>query len=499
VDPALLQVQLNMVQFLKQTAKVRKVKHTREGHQARRELPLITVDELWDIITGIDGNISTHLEVREMLDIFHHCKLTGLDLMMAKFLPQETFEFADHHAEPEDLSPGEVSHLCMMMINQPEFEMTESRVRQELDLVKEECRDMEYRDVVNAVPRGQYLNLVLFRRLIHYMSMLMQIEQAYLMSHIYWQTTGHFEMTDTLAAMMIKHCARKTTPRRAAPDLGFGHAVGGSMARSTCTDTEDDHHHDAEAEDMMLLLDERFSGQDFSRMCHACLIVDPRDKVGLSFGKITALFSAVVRFMERTLNDRVKNRPKLQKNWNSRKQEAANADVNALNNADVMITGRHEIHHEVHHEDVPPPVLEDICELSEEGKSPTIDEECLRSPSPHGAAPLSPRAPSPLQGWFNEKLSPKKKPPSSPNTKHRPTTAKRRASAVGSHSMTSVPRMQSRPSIARGGGGGIAEYLNGRTEFSVLIQETYKAMPHDIFNSPLQMCVEFLQTGSKGH
>jgi len=59
--------------------------------------------------------------------------------------------------------------------------------------------------------------------------------------------------------------------------------------------------------------------------------------------------------------------------------------------------------------------------------------------------------------------------------------------------------MQSRPSIARGGGGGIAEYLNGRTEFSVLIQETYKAMPHDIFNSPLQMCVEFLQTGSKGH
>merc|ERR1719476_278171 len=89
-----------------------------------------------------------------------------------------------------------------------DLELSEEAARAGLAEVREGCRkEVWARSRFNDTP-GSF-NLRRFRRLLSLFSSITRIDQVYIALQMQWQTTGLFETTDVLAALVIELCFRK--------------------------------------------------------------------------------------------------------------------------------------------------------------------------------------------------------------------------------------------------------------------------------------------------
>jgi len=287
----------------------------REKRDPNSELPIPGVDEVWDVITRRYGGVRSHATLVDVVDLFHACKLAGLNIDLARFPGL----WPARNAEPEDVSPGEVAHLCIMLLEDVDEELTCAQVREAIDCVKEECRATAYKDLyIGNDDSHEYLNFSHFKRLIYFLSDLMGIDEQYILGTFMYLCVGTFEMTDLFAALVMKEMGKKQKWK--GKKNTHGTDLQESLKRENSCTKKKKREKAAKSpapfegcavEDIQNLLNQKFSNVDFSRMCYNCQILDPRN--GISYSRLGETFLQTARHMGKLMKDRVAKRPILHK------------------------------------------------------------------------------------------------------------------------------------------------------------------------------------------
>jgi len=279
----------------------------REKRDKSSELPLPGVDEVWDCITRRYGGIRSHATLVDIVDLFHSCKLAGLNIDLARFPGL----WPARNVEPEDVSPGEVAHLCIMLLEDTHEELTCEQVREEITCVKEECRATEYKDLyIGNDDSHEYINFSHFRRLVHFLSDLMAIDEHYILGTFMYLCTGTFEMTDLFAALVMKEMGKKHKWKGKKKEEEENHPKR-KKAKEKAKSKDESTFEGCAVEDIQNLLSQKFSNVDFSRMCYNCEVLDIRH--GVTYSRCGETFLQTVKHMGKLMKDRVAKRPILHK------------------------------------------------------------------------------------------------------------------------------------------------------------------------------------------
>lgn len=191
---------------------------TTGGKAKRVEQKPTTFGELWDHLMIEGGQIKTRLAVDDVVQLFTQCKKTGLNQQFATSVPMQA-KLDDECCFPDDVSVGEVAHLSMLLIAKKDLNFDEAQA--ELLLVKDACREIgDTQSQSGALAdRDAELGMRSFRKLLEFISRMMCIDLEYFISQIMWVRFNCFEMTDTLAALIVERAARKETQPGRPPDL----------------------------------------------------------------------------------------------------------------------------------------------------------------------------------------------------------------------------------------------------------------------------------------
>jgi len=243
----------------------------------------------------------TSLTASSVMHLFYDCRSSGLDLVLATTVPMSFEEQVD----AEDMSSGELVRLCEMLIK--DLELTEDDARAGLVEIRDSSRKQVWtRSQFNGV-QGSF-NLRHFKKSVLLVSSITRIDQAYIVLHMQWQTTGLFEMTDALAALVLERCFRENGSC-ADRDSKARSLMAGTTA--TCLD--------AIVEDGcpdMRRLNKKVELDDFQRLLYNCSLVD--EQSGIAYGDIALIFRRALRDLEKGLQARAEKR----------KLKMASADTN---------------------------------------------------------------------------------------------------------------------------------------------------------------------------
>jgi len=245
---------------------------------------LTSVVELWEEISMADGAVKTSVEATELVHWFAGAKATGLDLMLAAHIPMH---FTDT-VEPEDVSPGEVAHLCLMLIENQELTVADARAA--LEPIKHNCREEAATGMaVYSVDPEATINFKRFRHLLLLLSTLMRIDEQYIVSHLQWQSTGRFEMTDIMASLVLQECVRRGGYLGSEGPLPqvTADALWESLAAGTDLEPADKGMPNLELMRGKITLD------DFVRLCYNSGIIDANGKAGITYMDMSALYGRV--------------------------------------------------------------------------------------------------------------------------------------------------------------------------------------------------------------
>merc|ERR1712151_279974 len=270
-----------------QQAQTQVVQHDAVGQVKQKkvasEQELVTVSDVWELLNSVDGNMGDNrLNVFEFVDIFREIRDTGIDMALADAVPMH---FDDQTVEPEDISLGEVIHLCTLI--RRNIDLTEDDARAELAKIKWKCR-ANRGDLV--LDRTAEIGLKQFRRLLPLIAKLMRIDLQYILSHIAWRKTGRFEMTDTLVAYIMERFTHKGE-WKAAQALGL-----------TCDAKELKSLPD------ISLVNKAFDLDTLEKLLYNGGIIDPHRKAGISSAEVQLLFQRVHGHMPELLKAHAEQR-----------------------------------------------------------------------------------------------------------------------------------------------------------------------------------------------
>jgi len=243
-----------------------------------------TVAELWDMLTfGNNWHLRSSVEVEEIAHLFLDCRASGLDLRLATEVPMHFTE----RVEPEDLSAGEVAHICTMLIKN--MDVSEEEIRAELAPLKADLRKRT--DARWGSERSRVTNLdeeigfKKFRKLVGHISNFMRIDEVYVASHMAFHYTKVFELPVTLAALIRHRCLKEDI------DELYGRVP---VVAEHGQVPEPDHS----------ILDRVLTISEFLRLAYKCSLIDPNGCEGMTYADITDLFLTVNRDMPKLLNKR---------------------------------------------------------------------------------------------------------------------------------------------------------------------------------------------------
>lgn len=242
------------------------------------EQKLVSVAEYWELLMLQDGRVKTSVEVIDLVQAFESCKLAGMDSRLVTYVKM----YPTERAEPEDLSPGEVAHLCSMLTENPTLSVAEAR--EALGPIKKECRADAAAGAGNfAVAPGSVLSYRMYKALLLILAAILQIDVQYLVSQLQWLRTGRFEMPENLVLALIGHCVRKPSmlgmqgPLPERPEDALWQSLAGS-----------------EIADLDVEALSKFCLDDFVRLCYNTRIVDSSGRRGISYTTMSSLFTRTI-------------------------------------------------------------------------------------------------------------------------------------------------------------------------------------------------------------
>lgn len=246
------------------------------------ELPLATVDVLWSILTCEDGSQPrSFLEVSEFVEIWHNARECGFDLQLQEMIPQDSDSFATElKVMPQEITPGGLLHLIRIIQDDPEIHG--DCMRESMASLSSTVNSTKFNEL--DIDPKESMNVMIFQKLICNISLLMLTDDVYIISAILWaisvfrdsQVNGCFEMTDTLAIMMMNFCGRKSPYD----------CIGGPIYSSSST-------YGSELLDYTRLLEVKFDSSDFDTLCDQCQICDREGECGIPPSKAASLFRTV--------------------------------------------------------------------------------------------------------------------------------------------------------------------------------------------------------------
>jgi len=252
-----------------------------------------TVAELWDLIALHNGQIRTQVDVEEIAHLFLNCRRCGLNLHM---VDQIHMHF-DEDIEPEDLYPGEIGHICKLLILDPE--VSEEAIRHDIADIKYQHRTPNRENWGLITNTEDVIGLKRFRKLITHISNLMRIDQEYIIAAFAYEFHGSLEMPPTLAALLREQ---------------FLSPVKKGQFREP--DAKEPDH---------AVLQQPILMTDFLRFAYKCKLLDSTGTDGLAYEDLIAFFAKVNKNMEKLVQARcVKRKLKVSAKESSLASKAAN-------------------------------------------------------------------------------------------------------------------------------------------------------------------------------
>lgn len=243
--------------------------------KASSVMPLTSLVGIWELLTNVHGHLTTTVEVIDIVDLFAACKRTGLNATLAETLPAVSIQ---HDKPPEDLSPGEVAHLCARLIEE-KGELSEEMARQELDGIKHEMRRTDdtgfYADHDSAIGWKQ------FKQLVHLLSVLMRIDKSYILPHMAWNRGSFFEMSDNFVGHVMEKCSHRRLRR----------TTGRKRPSTAPADGKQEEH--TQLVQSIDISEEKFDFNSFRLLCNNCQILQTKGRSGITYEEMGLLFDRV--------------------------------------------------------------------------------------------------------------------------------------------------------------------------------------------------------------
>mmetsp|Transcript_144252 Transcript_144252/g.268804 ORF Transcript_144252/g.268804 Transcript_144252/m.268804 type:complete len:501 (+) Transcript_144252:73-1575(+) len=253
-----------------------------------------TIAELWEHLSLEGGHLRTTIEVGEVINLYADCRAMGMDINLAHYVPmRNTFDDA---LEPQELSMEEVAHLCKLVLENGD--VTIEGARQSLKDSQPFPPDQDKR--IYGRMDGHF-NLRRLKAFVALLAGLMRVDEQYIVLAMQYVILGVFELTDTLAALMIERCTVR---------IDDGHS---KMRRKPDFDGEMPNE---------AVLYKRFTLDEFQRLMYFGSIVDDSGKMGIKYGDISLIFARALKNRTKRLETRAeKKKTKVAKGGSSRHNE----------------------------------------------------------------------------------------------------------------------------------------------------------------------------------
>eukprot|EP00929_Paragymnodinium_shiwhaense_P112435 TRINITY_DN80697_c0_g1_i1.p1 TRINITY_DN80697_c0_g1~~TRINITY_DN80697_c0_g1_i1.p1 ORF type:complete len:551 (+),score=141.51 TRINITY_DN80697_c0_g1_i1:184-1836(+) len=248
--------------------------------------PKTTAAMLWDILMLQNGPPQTQLTVEMMAFLWQRCKGGGLDMTLVRTVPMH-FD-APATEPPEDVSAGEVAHLCLLLIDDPDLPLEQARAAL-----------ADLKDNYRLLTRGPYIEgeaelkigLKRFRRLISFLVEMMRIDEEYIVCALAYESRKNhlFEMPDTLAALIREICGRDNRTHQVLQEgrALYDEPVFGKQ-----------------------LLQTPLKVSDFTRLAHDCKIIDstPNGPFGIQYADVNQIYQRTHKKLVESLKTRAQYR-----------------------------------------------------------------------------------------------------------------------------------------------------------------------------------------------
>jgi len=248
-----------------------------------------TAADVWDLIVISTGSVSTSVEAEEIAEIFRTCRVEGITADLGKTVPMTT-QFVDDQ-EPEEVSPGEVAHLCALLHKDPELKLADARTA--LNEVKEHYREMLAGPFIMGDGSEFTIGLKRFKNLVYIVSELMRIDQVFILATMTFLKSGVFEMPDTLVALIREQGSRD--------DIRSTEQKNDDLAR-----IEDPWSRSTFAPPDRRILQTEYTQDDFMKLAHKSHIIDsgPNGPNGVLYADVQLIFRRTHQKMAQLLEAR---------------------------------------------------------------------------------------------------------------------------------------------------------------------------------------------------
>eukprot|EP00440_Ansanella_granifera_P007767 gb/GFBE01008401.1/.p1 GENE.gb/GFBE01008401.1/~~gb/GFBE01008401.1/.p1 ORF type:complete len:468 (+),score=138.50 gb/GFBE01008401.1/:1-1404(+) len=225
-------------------------------------------EEMYTILTMVDGRSTGSLRLGDLIEYFELCKTAGLGPRLVQEVPQDCEGTPD---TAEELTAAELAYLYAMVT--ANRDATGEDARAKIADEKAFCRTWTRIDwdAVGVQPDA-IVGFGVFKRLLDLLTATMCIDRPHLLTWFSWAKTSRFELTDSMAEKVMIDLFLKV-PRPEQP-----------------------------------VLVAPIGSNDFNRLCFSMNIIDIHGRTGIPQGRIAILFQDILKTMPRKLAARQKVR-----------------------------------------------------------------------------------------------------------------------------------------------------------------------------------------------
>jgi hypothetical protein len=195
------------------------IQAVRRGNRQRRrsqpEHQLTTVDEVWDLLTRVEGTYGQTITVGDFVDVFQCAKDTGLDSELAITAPVTDEGGMAGGTKVEDVLPEQVCRLCELVLDGDVETMTDGEVWFELATAKSDRLTVGQKDeLLRRDLRERKIDHGQFDRILPILARALSLDKQIILSHILWLKTKVFEAPAPLLALVVQQCANNKNERQ---------------------------------------------------------------------------------------------------------------------------------------------------------------------------------------------------------------------------------------------------------------------------------------------
>lgn len=165
--------------------------------EQRDKQPLTTVEELWDLLSNINGQIHKDIELDTFVDFFDTVGVLDVSRALAKLMPchQAALGYT------VNMTKRRMRHLCGLLVKNIGLSLCEARMA--LEGVDEHPSVEEVEDELPWSRVDLRMSYKTFRRLFEILPGLMSLEEEVIIAQLAWESSGRLELPEPIIVQMM--------------------------------------------------------------------------------------------------------------------------------------------------------------------------------------------------------------------------------------------------------------------------------------------------------